>query len=335
MREIRESPPAPILIAGIAVVDAVARPVDRLPEPGGLRFFDSLTFTTGGNAVNCSIALACLGVRASVVARVGADPLGEFVCAEMARHGVGTGLVRRDASRSTSFSFVAVGPSGERSFLHTVGANATLAATDVPASALDGASFAFVTGTMLMDALDGEASAGLLGAARGRGARTLLDTVYVEGISQGEWRRRVLPALPHLDYFIPSEAEAREITGLEDPSEMALVLRDAGAARVVVKLGERGVLCVDEKGGVVHVPAFKVPSVVDTTGAGDCWAAGFLAGLLEGRDMKDAARMGNAVAAVSVTGVGASTALAGRGNDALTGGAGGRARDRVMEYLRG
>lgn len=334
MPEAAESPFAPILIAGIAVVDAVARPVDRLPEPGGLRFFDSLKFTTGGNAINCGIALACLGVRASVVARVGADPLGEFVCAEMARHGVDSSLVGRDPGRSTSFSFVAVGSSGERSFLHTTGANATLHASDVPEGAVSAAKFLFVTGTMLMDTLDGEPTADLLARARARGVCTLLDTVYVEGIAREEWRRRVLPTLAHLEYFVPSEAEAREITKLDEPTEMARALRGHGAARVVIKLGDRGVLCLDERGHATHVPAFPVPRVVDTTGAGDCWAAGFLAGLREGRDMQSAARMGNAVAAVSVTGVGASTALSEGANDGGGSRVGG-GRERVMEYLRG
>jgi sugar/nucleoside kinase (ribokinase family) len=324
--------PAPVLVVGIAVVDAIARPVDAFPAPGGLRFFDHLTFTTGGNAINCSIALACLGVPARVVARVGNDPLGDFVCTELARHGVCARSVARDPARSTSFSFVSVPSSGERSFLHTTGANATLVPSDVPADAMAHARIAFVTGTMLMDALDAEPTAALLRDARARGARTLLDTVYVEGLPRDEWRRRVLPALPHLDYVLPSEAEARAITGRDDPADMARALLDAGARHAVIKLGERGVLCLDERRTLTLVPAFRVPAVSDTTGAGDCWCAGFISGLLDAKPMTEAARVGNAVAAVSVTGPGASTALAARANDGdgVKGG-----RQRVMELLRG
>ena len=86
-----------VLIIGIAVVDAVARPVDVFPAPGGLRFFDDLTFTTGGNAVNCGIAMSRLGVAADVVARVGRDPLGDFVVGELEKNRVAPRYIVRDA----------------------------------------------------------------------------------------------------------------------------------------------------------------------------------------------------------------------------------------------
>ena len=117
------------------------------------------------------------------------------------------------------------------------------------------------------------------------------------------------PSLKHLDYFIPSEAEAKELAGTGDMSQAARAFVRDGARNVVIKLGARGVLCLDESGRETTVPAFKVPQVVDTTGAGDCWAAGFLAGLLEGRPLPDAARLGNAVAALSVQAAGATTGI--------------------------
>lgn len=309
------------LIIGIAVVDAVAMPVDRFPAPGGLRFFDDLTFTTGGNAVNCSIALAKLGVPVDVLARVGADQLGDFIVSELRRHGVSPAHLIRDPSRSTSFSFVCVPSDGERSFLHTTGANATLRADDAAPALLAGKKLVFVTGAMLMDALDGEPAVALLRDAHAAGARTLLDTVYVESATPAEWRRRVVPALRLLDYFVPSEPEALALTGEVDPSRMARSLQREGAANVVIKLGARGVLCLDAAGRETVVPAFPVSTVVDTTGAGDCWGAGFLMGLREGRSMEDAARLGNAVAAVSIRACGATTAL--------------RSVEQVLELLNG
>jgi sugar/nucleoside kinase (ribokinase family) len=296
-------------VVGIAVVDAVARPVDAFPAPGGLRFFDSLTLAPGGNAVSCSIALARLGIAAEVVARVGVDPLGDFILAELERNAVCARLVTRDPTRTTSFSFVSVTGGGERSFLHTTGANAALRAEDAPAVSLAGKRFVFITGAMLMDSLDGAPTARLLRDARAAGAATLLDTVYVEAAPVEEWRRRILPALPALDYFIPSEAEARAISGDDNPARMARFFRDHGARHVVIKLGERGVLSVPADAGETLVPALRVASVVDATGAGDCWAAGFIAGLRSGESMQHAARLGNAVAAAAIQGAGATTAL--------------------------
>jgi sugar/nucleoside kinase (ribokinase family) len=169
----------------------------------------------------------------------------------------------------------------------------------------------FVTGAMLMDALDGAGAATLLRQTRRAGATTLMDTVFVENLPALEWRRRVGPALENLDYFIPSEPEARALSGHNDPVAAARSFQGDGARNVVVKLGERGVLCLDSGGRDALVPAFAVPKVIDATGAGDCWAAGFIAGLREGRAFTDAARLGNAVAALSVQAPGATTGITG------------------------
>lgn len=309
-----------VLVVGIAVVDAIARTVDQFPSPGGLRFFDQLTLATGGNAASCSIALARLGVRPSVVAQVGADALGDFVIAELARDHVDAEHVVRDQERSTSFSFVSVASGGERSFIHTAGANASLRESDVTGAALRSKRIVFVTGTMLMDSIDGEPTARVLRAARAAGARTVLDTVYVEAATTEEWRRRVLPTLPELDYFVPSEPEARAISGESDPARMADYFRAHGVSNIVIKLGAQGVYCVDRDNRRYSVPAFTVRNVVDATGAGDCWCAGFIAGLLRDEPIEAAARFGCAVAGVSIQGAGATTAL--------------RSVNQVMEFLR-
>ncbi|MCG3124045.1 MAG: putative sugar kinase YdjH [Phycisphaerales bacterium] len=311
---------AGILVVGIAVVDAIARPVDAMPAPGGLRFFDDLTMTTGGCAVNCAIALSRIGVACDIVARVGRDPLGDFVVSELERGGVSTRHIVRDADRSTSFSFVAVPANGERAFLHTTGANATLAPADVPASLLSNTRLVFVAGTMLMDSLDGTPTAELLAGARAAGARTMLDTVYVEGRTRDQWRRRVEPALERLDYFVPSRAEAAALAGTDDVRDAAAMFRDAGARNVVIKLGAEGAACLDEHGSYTLVRAFRADRVVDATGAGDCWSAGFLAGLEQGLAPVNAVRLGNAVACVSVQSAGATTGI--------------RSMEQVMQVMR-
>ena len=300
-----------ILIAGIAVVDAIARPVDRFPEPGGLRFFDDLTISTGGCAVNAAIALSKLGIPGGcdVVARVGADMLGDFVSSELHRHSLSTRLLARDARRTTSFSFAAVGASGERSFLHTTGANAALCLDDIPLEEVRTRKFLFIAGSMLMDTLDGEQTAKLLREARRSGVTTLLDTVYVESAPPLEWQRRIAPALPHLDYFIPSLAEARALSGLDDPAGAARAFQQAGARNIAIKLGARGVFLRDQSGRESTIPAFPVDRVVDSTGAGDCWAAGFITGLSTGLEFTGAARLGNAVAACGIQAPGATAGV--------------------------
>jgi sugar/nucleoside kinase (ribokinase family) len=298
-----------ILVCGISVVDAIARPIDKYPTPGGLRLFDSLRWSTGGCAVNCSIALARLGHPPRLVTRVGADILGDFMKSELDRNGIDTAHVVRDPQKSTSFSFVGVPTGGERSFIHIKGANDSLAESDVPDALLRGVRFVFLAGTMLMDSLDAEPAARLLARAKAAGATTLLDTVYVEGLDRQEWMRRVGPALSEVDYFIPSEAEARAIADTSDLSAAASDFRNRGARQVVIKCGSRGVLCVDSAGSETLVPAIDVERVVDATGAGDCWSAGFIAALSRRYSVAHAARIGNAVAALSVQAPGATAGL--------------------------
>lgn len=308
-----------IVIIGIATVDALGRPVDDFPRPGGLRFFDELTLATGGCAVNCAIALARLGITCRLITRVGADILGDFVVAELARNGVSTANVVRDAGVNTSFSFAAVRSDGERAFLHTTGANARIRPADLPADAfLAGGSaggdarpspLLFVAGSMLMDSLDGPPTGELLAAARAVGATTLLDTVYVESAPHEEWERRIGPALPHLDYFLPSLPEARALSGLTEPAKIARQFQSRGTRNVVIKLGAEGVYCLSAAGAESHIAAEPVPRVVDATGAGDCWSAGFVAGLAAGLPLERALRAGNTVAACGIQSVGATSGV--------------------------
>lgn len=298
-----------IAIIGITTADAIGQTIEDFPPPGGLRLFDRLTMTTGGNATNCSIALAKMGIDCDVILKVGQDTLGDFIIGEVERYGVGsTGIIREDGVH-TPYTFVCVLPDGQRSFFHTMGTNGTLCFDDINLDIVRKAKFCFVTGTMVMETLDGEQSAKLLAEARNAGAVTMLDTVYFDSAPLDVWHKNVDPVLPWLDYFVPSQPEARTLTGLEDPSAMAKVFQEKGCKNVVIKLDAAGAFCRDEAGHESFIPAYKVDSVVDTTGAGDCWCAGFLAGLYRGLPMPEAARLGNATAAHCIQAPGASTGI--------------------------
>lgn len=298
-----------IVNVGICCVDAIGQTIDDYPPPGGLRLFDQLTLTTGGNAVNCSIALGKMGVPCDAIVKVGDDSLGEFVVSELRKYGVGIDGVIHTKGIHTPFSFACVLSGGQRSFFHTQGANGTLAFEDVNLDLVRKAKFCFVTGTMVMKTFDGQHSARLLGEARKAGVRTLLDTVYVDNATIEQWHAAIFPCLPVLDYFIPSQPEAKKLTGRQDPSEMARILQDKGCRNIVIKMDEHGAFCRDADGHEAMVPSYMVEKVVDTTGAGDTWSAGFLAGLREGMSMPDAARLGNATAAHCIQAPGASTGI--------------------------
>ena len=111
------------------------------------------------------------------------------------------------------------------------------------------------------------------------------------------------PSLPHTDYTLMNEEEARMLTGRADPKAAARVLRDLGAKHIVIKLGPRG--CWADG---VTIPGFEVDAV-DTTGAGDCFSGGFVAALERGLSIEDAARFANAVGALAVQKVGATAGV--------------------------
>ncbi|HXK85379.1 MAG TPA: sugar kinase [Phycisphaerae bacterium] len=298
-----------IVNVGICTVDAIGQTIDSYPPPGGLRLFDKLAMTTGGNAVNCSIALAKMGLPCDVVVKVGDDALGEFVLSECRKYGVNTEGIIRAPGIHTSYSFVCVMPGGQRSFFHTMGTNGTLCYDDINLDIIRQAKFCFVTGTMVMKTFDGEQTARLLAEARKAGAKTLLDTVYVDNATTEAWHAAIHPCLPVLDYFIPSYPEAKAVTGLTEPNDMAKALQARGCRNVVIKMDERGAFCREADGTETFVSSYQVEKVVDTTGAGDCWSAGFLAGLRERLSMPEAALLGNATAAHCIQAPGASTGI--------------------------
>ncbi|MCC2670939.1 MAG: Fructokinase, partial [Armatimonadetes bacterium] len=115
------------------------------------------------------------------------------------------------------------------------------------------------------------------------------------------------PCMPHLDWVMPSEEEAQQLTGRADPAEICAALRALGAGAVVLKLGERGCLYSGEE-GLLALPAYEVP-VCETTGAGDCFIAGFLHAQLQGWDLERALRFANACGARAVMAVGAVTGM--------------------------
>jgi sugar/nucleoside kinase (ribokinase family) len=298
-----------ILNMGICAVDGIAQTIDEYPPRGGLRLFDKLTMTTGGNAVNCSIAMGKMGVPCDIMIKIGNDSLGEFILSELKKYGVNTASVIREEGTSSPFTFCMIHSGGQRSFFHTMGTNGTFCYDDVDTRKVQSAKIVFFTGSMVMRTIDGEQTAHVLADAKKGGAVTLLDTVYTDAAGEKAWQKAIFPCLPHLDFFIPSQPEARTLTGKTEPGEIGKSLRDKGCRNAVIKLDERGAFCSLADGTEAMVPAYVVDKVVDTTGAGDCWSAGFITGLWKKLNVPEAALLGNAVAAHCIQNPGASAGI--------------------------
>jgi sugar/nucleoside kinase (ribokinase family) len=240
----------------------------------------------------------------AVVGRVGEDLYGRFLLERLAAGGVETAGVVRDREAATGMTIVAVDHTGERSFVHHFGANARFGPEDLDWTLLAATRHLHLGGFFVLPALDGEPAAGVLAEARRRGLITSLDVCWDR---DERWISLLRPCLPHVDYCMPSQEETERLTGRSEPREMAEVLREAGCGAAVIKLGERGVYYSGAE-GEWRMPAYRVP-VRDTTGAGDCFIAGFLHARLRGWDVPRALRFGNACGGLAVGAVGALSGL--------------------------
>jgi len=291
---------------GILVADVLARPVDTFPERGRLTLVDRMELHTGGCAGNTAIGLSRLGVSASVIGKVGNDGFGDFYLAAMERERVDASGIVRDSTANTSSTMVMVHGDGERSFIHYIGANGTLRAEDIDLTRLAGVKLLHVAGALLMPAIDGEPIARILKHAKQQGLITSMDTAW-DG--SGRWMKAVAPTLEHLDYFLPSIEEARMLSGADKPEDIAQAFLARGVGVVALKMGEDGCY-VASKAEQFRVPAFAVASI-DATGAGDAFAAGFLAGVVKGWSLRETARFANAVGALCTLAIGTTAGIKG------------------------
>ncbi len=296
-----------VACVGILVADVIAKPVDKIPAPGLLERIDSIAIYSGGCAVNAGIDMAKIGLHTALIGKTGADSFGDFLRGELEKYGVDTTGLATDPVTQTSASVVVSASSGERSFIHTVGANATFCYDDVNWDVIEKSRIVFVAGTMLMDAFDGEDCAKVLKKAKEMGKITVLDTAWD---SRGRWMDVLAPCMPYIDVFMPSIDEAIQLAGgEEDPVKIADKFFDMGVKQVVIKLGSEGCYLREtrEAEGIV-IPCFKVKPV-DTTGAGDSFCAGFLTGMAKGLSFAECGRFANAVGAHCVQAMGASTGI--------------------------
>jgi sugar/nucleoside kinase (ribokinase family) len=299
------------IICGSCVVDVLVRPVPlEMPIGGGqLVRTEPLLLTTGGIVSNTGITLSRLGMRAAAFTYVGKDEWADVIRTRYADEGIETSHLITHESAPTSTTAVLIDPSGERSFMHAVGAPKLLEKRAfLPKLEFFARSRVMLLGYYsLLPSLQNDL-AEVLAAIRATGCQTALDAA-----GDGGTLDPLAACLPHLDYYVPSFKEASHQTSESDPERIIATYRAAGASGMLgVKLGTDGALLSPQAGEFVDVAPIKPPGeVVDTTGAGDCFYGGLLAGILRGLSFADAGKLAAAAGACCVTGLGATTAIRG------------------------
>jgi len=294
-----------VLSLGIYVVDVLGRPIDHFPEKGKLALFDELEIHAGGCANNTAIVLARLGVSAGAMGKVGTDAFGNLVLQRLTDNGVNAAGMRQDTDVHTSFTFVAIASDGERTFYHYIGANGALREADLDWELIRTVKILHIAGALVMPSFDGTPMANVLRTAKTLGITTSLDTAYD---ATGKWMGTLEPCLPYVDIFMPSIVEAQHLTGLSDYREIAQFLRrNYDIDTVIIKMGENGSYATTPE-AEHFAPAYPV-DVVDATGAGDAYAAGFLAGTIMDWDLKAAMELASATGAACVTAIGTTAGI--------------------------
>jgi sugar/nucleoside kinase (ribokinase family) len=294
-----------VVVIGAHILDVLGRPVESIPPGQGSARLAEIRATAAGTAAGTAVDLAKLGAQVRTFGAIGDDLLADVLVTAMNRHGVDTtGLARKPGSQ-TSATILPIRPNGERPALHVPGATPLLQPGDVDLAAVRGCR-ALLIGAP--DALGGQAAAWLPGVAleaRAAGALVFADVLHPGSRPDFD---RMAGLLAAADWFLPNSDQLLALTGGSDlASAMADVLA-LGTGGVAVTLGADGCLVSAEDGTLTHVPGIGV-DVVDTTGCGDGFSAGMIAGLLLGCGRVDAAWLGCACGSLVATGLGSDAGI--------------------------
>jgi sugar/nucleoside kinase (ribokinase family) len=283
---------------GFTTLDIAGRPVPSIPEGGGIAFVDEIRMNPAGTAAGAAMNAAKMGIKTASAFCVGNDANGDFIIDQFGRMGIDCSMAQRSAKKQTSTTILPIRPNGDRPALHCRGASDDLFVTDQQFDAVCDARFLHHGGTGFIRAMEGGQSAKLLAHAKKKGLTITFDLIGPNDGTLAELKT----LLPFVDYFMPSLEEAATISGLNDPADCATFFMDLGAKACVFKWGPKGSY-VKTSDGSFSIPAYDVV-VSDTTGCGDSYCGGFIAGLALGYALDEACRLGTAVSGLVASGLG-------------------------------
>jgi ribokinase len=304
-----------VIVVGSVNVDLVTR-LARLPAPGETVGGGIFEQHHGGKGANQAVAARRLGAPVEFIGCLGLDAFGDAAADALAAAGVGTGAVRRTDAAPTGVALILVDGAGENVIAVAPGANATLTASDVTA-ALAGLGANSEDVVLISHEIPTAAVRAALLAARGAGARSILNPAPASGIDRGLFGLAdvLTPNRSELATIAAEEARrlGRPSPAATAPERQAQALLERNAegdgprSAVVATLGPAGALAIlrDGRGSrTVSVPSYAV-ATVDATGAGDTFNGALAAGLVGGRSLEDSVRRAVVAAALATARVGA------------------------------
>jgi len=288
-------------VFGNVTLDIICRTVDEVPRHHSIAF-DQVLISPGGCASNVAIGLCSLGIQTLIICHLGKDEAADLVRTKWNKFNLDQKFVKQIPGKNTAVSVGLVDSDAQPRFIHTPGANATLSSSDLVVFDLidEKVKILHIAGFFVLPGLLDGLLPDKLRQARQAEIFTCLDVVY----SPKFWNVDFLwPCLPEIDVFFCNKKEAEMITGQREHESAAKYLMNRGARTIIIKLGDQGCYLKSE-GLEILIPAVKT-SVIDTTGAGDAFAAGFISTWLKGKSLQEACKAANNAGAITVAASGA------------------------------
>lgn len=319
-----------VTVIGPGVIDVLASPFDQEVFTRDSRYLDRIRMSFGGDALNESVVLSRLGKSVQLISKVGNDEAGRSIMGYLRKCGVATDHVHIQNGLETSVNIALIAQDGSRKFLMDPHSSIRKLGPEDVMPYLSGGEKAGVgtapivsfASMFISPLFTIEKMKELFAAVKAAGKTLVVDVTRAKN---GEKIEDLRDLLSYIDVFVPNDEEIASMTGYQDPEKNVRLLVEAGVKTVVVKIGGEGCLVGTRENSVnpersgagkatngsdlgvkiIHVPAVPGAKCVDTTGAGDTFAAGFIAGLCNGWSAAECARLGCAAASCSIEQIGA------------------------------
>ena len=300
-----------VICIGAAIADLPLYPVDKYVFDNVSHPLDDISMTIGGDAINEATIITRLGHRVSLMSLIGDDIVGNYIEKFANDNNIITKDLKKKAGINTSINVGLVRADGERTFI--TNRNGSLWKLDIDSINLDNIkdvkilSLASIFNNPL---LNNDALVKIFERAKENNMIICADMVKSR---LNEGLEDIKEALSYVDYFFPNYEEASELTGKEDLDNIADTFLSCGVKNVIIKTGKKGCFIKNSELRKM-IPAFLKDSSVkiDTIGAGDNFVSGFISSLLRDEDIENCGMFGNAVAAVSIESIGATTGVKSR-----------------------
>lgn len=299
-----------VICVGAAIVDVPLQPVNKNIFDVESYPLQQISMTIGGDAINESTIISRLGHKVRLISMVGKDAVGNYIVEHCQKEGIDHEGINLKEGIDTSINVGLVTFDGERTFVTNCnGSLWKMTIDDVDFDLVKGARILSMASFFNNPLLDNDALVKLFKHAKEQGMIITADMIKPR---MSETFDDFAEALSYVDYFFPNCDEARMMTGCEEIEDVADKILSYGVKNVIIKIGKQGAFIKNQEGEKMIVPAMKGITAVDTIGAGDNFASGFISGLLENKSLKECGEYGNVTASIAIQSIGATSGVKNR-----------------------